>query len=116
MNATTASPPRESDSLGGPIELPETGTGRRRRKSRSPQQPDAAVDTSAVPDAPAAPGSDPGERSNIASERPADVARLQRELDASLERTRALGSANFGLRPELAPKLERHLEELGYAR
>ena len=60
--------------------------------------------------------SDPGERSNIASERPTEVARLQSELDAILERTRVLGSANFGLRPELAPKLERHLEELGYAR
>ena len=60
--------------------------------------------------------SDPGERSNIASERPAEVARLQSELDASLERTRTLGSADFGLRPELALQLERQLKELGYAR
>jgi arylsulfatase A-like enzyme len=60
--------------------------------------------------------SDPGERRNVASERPAEVARLQRELDASLERTQALGLANFGPRPELAPELERQLEALGYVR
>ena len=59
---------------------------------------------------------DPGERSNIASERLTEVDRLQSELDASLERTRKLGLANFGPRPELAPELERQLEALGYVR
>ena len=60
--------------------------------------------------------SDPDERSNLASGRPSEVARLQRELDASLERTKIHGAANFGPRPALAPELEQQLEALGYIR
>jgi len=60
--------------------------------------------------------SDPGERNNVASRSPSEVARLQSELDASLERARSLGPANFGPRPELAPELDRQLEALGYVR
>jgi len=57
---------------------------------------------------------DPGERNNLASHRPPEMARLHNELNKSLERTRTLGQANFGPRPELALELERRLEELGY--
>jgi arylsulfatase A-like enzyme len=59
---------------------------------------------------------DPGERSNVAPANLGEVERLQRALDASFERTRKLGAANFGPRPDRAPELERQLEALGYGR